>query len=85
MPIQKTDKELCFDSLDYHKTLQGDYKVLEQALQLVDSATYNESINYEQHPAVLTLCNWYNIITMPIKCKNKCEAVKDSSLNWFGK
>jgi hypothetical protein len=60
MPIQKTDKELCFDSLDYHKTLQGDYKILEQALQLVDSVVYDDNCNYEKHPAVLTLCNWWN-------------------------
>jgi hypothetical protein len=32
-----------------------------------------------------SLNHFAGIITMPIKCKNNCEAVKDSSLEWFGK
>lgn len=42
------------------QTLAGDYALLQRAVGLVSEKVAHDSINYENHPAVKLLCEWWN-------------------------
>lgn len=58
--IKKRRSRADLDVVHQHKTLTGDYALLTQCVEMLESSHVGSTCCYENHPAVVSLCCWWN-------------------------